>query len=87
MRMTNFIHNVRDGRQSCIRSYEVEPLIYDNLTADHVGRTVIYRDHNRAEAGTITSWRDGIVFARYSRGDTAAGANPKNLSLAIEVSA
>lgn len=78
------VHNVRDGRHGQIGSWEVEPLVYDELGPDHIGRTVIYRDHNRAEAGTITSWRDGIVFARYSQGDTAAGANPRNLSLATE---
>jgi hypothetical protein len=81
--MTNEVHNVRDGRYGCIGSFEVEPLVYSELSAEHVGRTVIYRDHGRAEAGTITSWRDGIVFARYSKGDTAAGANPANLSLVI----
>lgn len=78
------LHNVRDGRAGCIRSYEVEPLIYDRLTPDHVGRTVVYRDVGRIEAGTLTSWRDGIVFAIYSRGDTAAGAAPDRLSMAIE---
>jgi hypothetical protein len=77
------IHNVRDGRHGCIGSWEVEPLVWIELGPDHVGRTVIYRDHGRAEAGTITSWRDGIVFAKYSRGDTAAGADPSNLMLAI----
>ena len=79
------IHNVRDGRTNCIRSYDAEPLVYDALTQDHIGRTVIYRDHGRAEAGTLTSWKNGIVFARYSQGDTAAGANPDNLLLAIDV--
>ena len=79
------VHNVRDGRSGCIRSYEAEPLIYDALGPDHVGRTVIYRDYGRAEAGTITSWRDGIVFARYSRGDTAAGARSSDLLLATDL--
>lgn len=78
------VHNVRDGRAGCIRSYDAEPLVYDALGPDHVGRTVIYRDHGRAEAGTITSWRDGTVFARYSQGDTAAGANAGDLLLAID---
>lgn len=76
------VDNVRDGRNGRIGSWEVEPLIYDALRPEHIGRTVIYQDHGRAEAGTLTSWRDGIVFARYSRGDTAAGADPANLSLA-----
>lgn len=78
------VHNVRDGRSGCIRSYEAEQLVYDALGPDHVGRTVIYRDHGRVEAGTLTSWKNGIVFARYSRGDTAAGADPKDLLLALE---
>ena len=78
------IHNVRDGRHGFVGSWEAEPLIYDALTPADVGRTVIYRDVGRAEAGTITSWRDGIVFARYSRGDTAAGARPEALWLADE---
>lgn len=77
------IHNVRDGRHGVVGSWEVEPLVYDALGPEHVGRTVIYQDHGRAEAGTITSWRNGVVFARYSRGDTAAGSDAANLSLAI----
>ena len=76
------VHNVRDGRHGLIGSWEAEQLDYAALGPEHIGRTVIYRDHGRAEAGTITSWRDGIVFARYSRGDTAAGANPSDLLLA-----
>ena len=78
------VHNVRDSRHGCIGSWEAEPLVYEALGPEHVGRTVIYRDHGRAEAGTITSWRNGIVFARYSRGDTAAGANPADLLLAVK---
>lgn len=78
------IHNVRDGRNGFIKSFEVEPLDYAALGPEHIGATVIYCDHGRSEAGTITSWRDGIVFARYSRGDTAAGADPANLFLARE---
>ena len=81
--MSKEIPNVRDGRYGCVRSFEVEPLVYAALGPDDVGRTVVYQDHGRAEAGTITSWRDGTVFARYSRGDTAAGARPENLSLVI----
>lgn len=77
------LHNVRDGRQGWIGSFEIEPLVYADLRPEHVGRTVIYRDHGRAEAGTLTSWRDGIVFARYSRGDTAAGARAEDLVFAV----
>jgi hypothetical protein len=77
------IHNVRDGRRGVVGSWEVVPLIYAALGVADIGRTVIYQSHNNAEAGTITSWRDGIVFARYSRGDTAAGASPDALHLAV----
>ena len=77
------IHNVRDGRRGYVGSWVAEPLAYDTLAPADVGRTVIYQDHGRAEAGTISSWRDGIVFARYSRGDTAAGANASDLVFGI----
>lgn len=77
------VDNVRDGRRGYTGSWVTEPLVYDALRADDIGRTVIYRDHGRAEAGTITSWRDGTVFARYSRGDTAAGANASDLVFGI----
>ena len=82
--MSQIIHNVRDGRHGVIGSWEVEPLDYAALGAEHVGRTVIYRDVGRAEAGTITSWKDGIVFARYSRGDTSAGARADDLVLGVK---
>lgn len=77
------VHNVLDGRHALIGSWEIEPLDYGSLSPSDIGRTVIYRDHGRAEAGTLTSWRDGIVFARYSQGDTAAGADPANLSFGV----
>lgn len=76
------IHNVLDRRRGWIGPWEAEPLVYAALCAADVGRTVIYRDHGRAEAGTLTSWRDGMVFARYSTGGTAAAASPENLWLA-----
>jgi hypothetical protein len=79
----NVIHNVHDRRHGMIGSWQVEPLVYAELGPQHIGRTVIYRDVGRAEAGTITSFRDGIVFARYSRGDTSAGANAGDLVLAV----
>lgn len=86
------VHNVRDGRRGWIGSWRVEPLVYDALRLADVGRTVIYRDwgHLRdstkgtAEAGTLSSWKGGIVFARYSRGDTAAGANAEDLCFGVE---
>ena len=82
--MSDIVHNVRDGRHGLIGSWKVEPLDINKLTASDVGRTVIYRDYGRAEAGTLTSWRDGIVFARYSRGDTSAGARPTDLVFGLE---
>jgi hypothetical protein len=75
------VHNVRDGRYGWIGTFEVEPLVYSDLRPEHIGRTVVYRGHAWPEAGTLTSWRDGIVFARYNRGDTAAGTVPANLFL------
>lgn len=81
--MSEIVHNVDDRRHDWIGSWVVEPLDYDKLTTDDIGRTVIYRDHGRAEAGTLTSWRNGVVFARYSKGDTAAGANATDLCLAV----
>src|SRR6185369_1038253 len=77
------IHNVDDRRHGFVGSFEIEPLVFDQLGPEHVGRSVVYQDHGRAEAGTITSWRDGIVFARYSRGSTAAGASADRLSLVV----
>jgi hypothetical protein len=75
------LHNIRDGRQQWIGAFEVEPLVYNELQPEHVGRTVIYQ---QKEAGTLTSWRDGIVFARYSQGNTAAGARADDLVFAVE---
>jgi hypothetical protein len=74
------VHNVNDRRRGWVGSWETKPLEYDKL---HVGELVIYRDHGRAEVGVITSWRDGTVFARYSLGDTAAGAKAGDLVLGV----
>lgn len=75
------LHTVRDGRSGHVqfRSWEVAPLEYSGLLDDDIGRTVIYRAHGRAEAGTISSWRGGWVWARFSSGDTAACCNPGDL--------
>jgi len=78
------VHNVRDGRHGCVGSWEVEPLVYDKLGPEHIGRTVIYQSAGLAEAGTITSWKGGIVYAKYSKGDTAAGALAKDLVLGVK---
>jgi hypothetical protein len=81
------VHNVRDRRSGRIVStMECERLSYESLTEDHVGRTVIFHDGIRLEAGTITSWRDGVVFARYTQGDTAAGAKAEDLLLVVSMS-
>ncbi len=75
--------NVIDRRHDFIGPWDTEPLVYENLIAGDVGRTVIYRDYGRAEAGTLSSWKNGIVFARYSKGDTAAGADPSDLVFGV----
>jgi hypothetical protein len=78
------IHNVHDRRgRGWIGPWESTPLVYESLSQDDVGRTVIYLDHGRAEAGTLVSWRNGTVFARYSQGDTAAGANADDLAFGV----
>ena len=82
--MSCVVHNVSDRRHGWIGSWNIEPLDVSKLTENDIGRTVIYRDHGRAEAGTLTSWRKGIVFARYSSGDTAAGANASDLVFGID---
>lgn len=79
--MSTFLHNIRDGRTGGrIETWEIEPLVYDELTAHDIGRTVIYQDYGRAQAGTLSSFRDGTVWARFSQGDTAASCNPADLS-------
>lgn len=79
------IDNVVDRRtRQWIGSWEAEPLDVSALTPADVGRTVIYRDYGRAEAGTLTSWTADRVWARYSTGDTAAASHPDNLCLAVQ---
>lgn len=77
------LHNISDRRHSWIGAWEIEPLDYDALTSADIGRTVIYQDVGRAQAGTLTSWRNGIVFARYSQGDTASGSEPDRLHFGV----
>lgn len=74
------IHDVIDRRHDWTGSCVVEPLVVSELGQADIGRTVIYRDHGRAEAGTLASWRGNTVFARYSKGDTAAGADASDLA-------
>lgn len=84
MDSTEIVHNVEDRRHDWIGSWLVTRLEYDKLNESDIGRTVIYRSHNKAEAGTLTSWKNGLVFARYSKGDTAAGANANDVSFGVE---
>lgn len=84
--MTTIVHNVTDRRHDCIGSWEVDPLDIEKLTAADIGRTVIYRDVGRAEAGTLSGFRmhpGPVVWAYYSRGDTAAGASPEDLVFGV----
>jgi hypothetical protein len=77
--------NVIDRRHGWIGSWEVEdsPLVLIDLKPTDIGRTVIYRDHGRAEAGTLTSWNGLYVFARFHRGETAAACSPEDLTFAV----
>lgn len=77
------VHNVDDRRYGWVGSWDTEPLDLAKLTDADIGRTVIYRDYGRAQAGTLTSWRNGLVFARYSRGDTSAGAHASSLVFGV----
>ena len=79
------VHNVDDRRNGLVGPWRIEPLVLDDLTFEEdAGRKVIDQDHGRAEAGTLISWRGGTVFARYSGGDTAAGASADSLVFGIE---
>jgi len=81
--MTEIVHNVADRRHGLVGSWRIEPLDITKLTEADIGRTVIYRDHEHADAGTLTSWRGDTVFARYSRGDISAGACASDLVFGI----
>jgi len=81
--MSEKVINVVDGRHGWQGAWETAPLHFDALTDADIGRTVIYRDFGRAEAGTLSSFRNGKVWARYSRGDTAAAANADDLCFGI----
>lgn len=83
--MESIIHNVEDRRHGFIGSWEVEPLDIEKLTEADIGRTVIYRDFGRAEAGTLSSFRKEsppLVWARFHGGCTAAGCRPEDLVFA-----
>lgn len=79
------VHNVTDKRHSWIGSWEVEdtPLAPATLRATDIGRTVIYQDHGRAEAGTVERFSGQFVWARFHQGDTAAACEPASLRFAV----
>lgn len=79
--MSKILHNVCDRRTvpGYIGSWIVEPFDIAALTEKDKGRTVIYADYGRAEAGTLSSWSPTTAWARFSTGDTAAGCDPKTL--------
>jgi hypothetical protein len=78
------IHNVKDRRSLRVGSWRIEPLNVSTLTINDVGRTVIYKGLNGAEAGTLTSWKGDVIFARYSIGLTAAGAKASDIVFGVE---
>jgi hypothetical protein len=85
------VDNVKDRRRQLVGSWIAESFDYSKINASYAGRTVIYRDQLRrsdptkgnAEAGTISSWANGVVFARYTTGDTAAGCFAGDLLLGV----
>ena len=78
------VHNVSDRRHGWIGSWTVRPLVLAELTEADKGRTVIYRDFGRAEAGSLSSWNGNRVWARFSTGDTAEACNPADLVIAVQ---
>ena len=81
--MSEVVHNVSDRRHDWIGPWEVEPLDFAKLSEADVGRTIIYRDHISAEAGTLKSWgwsgTEPVVWGVFHRGDTAAACSPEDL--------
>jgi hypothetical protein len=83
--MKTLIHNVLDRRHNWIGSWQIVPLTYESLSHHDIGRTVIYLDRGRgtgwgwAEAGTLSSFRDGMIWARFTQGDTAAACRPEDV--------
>jgi hypothetical protein len=79
------VFNVVDRRHGWIGGWEIGDysLAEINLTDDYIGRTVIYINPTTREAGTLTSFNDELAFARYTTGETAAGANKRDLYFAI----
>jgi hypothetical protein len=68
-----------------IGSWEVALLNINLLRNEDIGRTVIYSDsRGKSEAGTLVSWNNRHVFARYSSGDTAAASYAMDLTFGIK---
>lgn len=77
--------NVHDRRHLWIGSWETDAFDINALTDADIGRTVIYfPGAGYPEAGTLTSWRLGLVFVRFTRGDTAAACKPSDLKFGIK---
>jgi hypothetical protein len=82
--MSKRIINVHDRRYGWIGEWDAEPFDINALTDADIGRTVIYIPaRGFPEAGTLSSWRLGMVFVRFSRGTTAAGCKPQDLMMAV----
>ncbi len=79
------VHSVHDRRVQWIGPWEIEdkPIDLSGLRESDKGRTVIYRDHGRAEAGTLSSWTPTTVFVRFHQGDTGAACSPCDLHFAV----
>lgn len=77
-------HNVHDRHRGWIGSWETAPIDPSKLKA---GLQVVYQDFGRNELGVVSSWRmDGdtwTIYARYTSGDTGAGANIDDLMIAV----
>lgn len=81
--MTTTLHSVHDRRHGWVGAWEVEPLAYDQLKETDVGRTVIYHGRENYEAGKLTSWRDGVVYAQFDTGCTSAGCRACDVSFGV----
>ena len=78
--------NVEDRRYGWIGEWEVEglSLLYQPLDWTSIGRTVIYQNHKKIEAGTITSFKGNTVWVRFGvAGSTSAGCKRETLVFAV----
>lgn len=77
--------NVHDRRHQWIGSWETDAFDMNALSDADVGRTVIYfPSAGSPEAGTLHSWHHGLVFVRFTKGDTAAACKPGDLRFGIK---